>query len=71
MLLYGEEIQDQKEVEVSKACIEALCNYIGAEVFFPGKDSMLVLSKLKPKKWDASGNPICDDYSNPILDTRG
>ena len=37
VLSYGEYIQDQKEVEVNKAYIEALDNYIGSKVVVPGK----------------------------------
>ena len=36
LLPYGEDIQEQKEVEVNEAYIEALDNYIGSEVVVPG-----------------------------------
>ena len=70
VLHYGEDIQDQKEVEVNKAYIEALDNYIRAKWVVPGKDSIKVLSWVKHRKWDASGNPIGKEHSNPILNTR-
>ena len=39
VLPYGEEIQDQKEVEVHEDYIEVLDNYIGDKVVVPGKNS--------------------------------
>ena len=70
VLPYGEEIQDHKQVEVKKAYIEALDKYIRAKVVVPGKYSIPALSRVKRRKWDASGNPVGEKHSNPILDTR-
>ena len=58
VLPYGEEIQDQKEVEFNKAYIEALHNYIGSKVVLPGKYSIPVLARVKYRKQDDLGNPI-------------
>ena len=58
VLTYGEEIQDQKEVEVNKAYIEGLDNYIESKAVVPGKYSIPVLSQLKCRKRYASGNRI-------------
>ena len=58
MLHYVKEIQEQKEVQVNKAYIEELDNYIGAKVVVPGKYSVPVLDRVKRRKQNASGNPI-------------
>ena len=50
VLPYGEEIQDQKEVEFNKAYIEALHNYIGSKAVVPGKYSIPVLARVKFRK---------------------
>ena len=44
MLPYGEEIQDQKQVEFNEAYIEAFDKYIVDKVVVPGKDYIPVLS---------------------------
>ena len=53
MLLYGEEIQDKKEVEVNKAYIEPLYNYIGIKVVVLGKYFIPIPAGVKPRKRDA------------------
>ena len=58
VLSYGEEIQDQKEVEVNEDYIEELGNYIGSKIVVPVKYSIPVLALLKRRKRDALGNPI-------------
>ena len=70
VLPYGEEIQYQKEIEVNKAYIKVLDNYIGSKVVVPGKDSIPVLDQVKRRKQDALVNPIDKEHSNPIIDTR-
>ena len=70
ILPYGEDIQYKKDVEANEAYIEALDNYIGAKLVVPGKNYIPVLARLKCRKWDALGNPIGEERSNPILDTR-
>ena len=69
-LTYGDDIQDQKEVEVNEAYIGALENYIGAKVVVIGKDSIPYLSRVKHRKRNFSGNPICEEHNYLILDTR-
>ena len=61
MLPYGEYIQDQKEVEVNKAYIEELDEYIGSNVVVPGKDSIPVISRVKHRKRYASSNPVREE----------
>ena len=50
VLLYGEEIQDQREVEDNEAYIEALYNYIGVNIVVPGKYYIPVLDQEKLRK---------------------
>ena len=70
VLPYGDELVDAKTDEVNDAYLEALDNYIGAEVVIPGKDSLPVLAKVKKRKRDPAGNPIGEENPNPILDSR-
>ena len=56
VLSYGEEIQDQKDVEFNQAYIEALDNCIGYKVVVPGKYSITALYRVKFSKQDASYN---------------
>ena len=70
LLPYGEEIKDQKDVEVNEAYIEALYIYIGAKVVIPGIDYIPVIAQVKYRKRDALGKPIGEEHSNTILDTR-
>ena len=58
MLPFGEYIQDHKQAEVNKACIEVLDNYSGSKLFALGKYSIPVLAQLKLREWDDSGNII-------------
>ena len=58
VLPYGEEIQDQKEVDVNEAYIEALDNYIGDKLVFPDKYSIPVIAWVKHRNSDDSCNPI-------------
>ena len=53
VLPYGEQIQEQKEVEVNQSHIESLYNYIGAKVVVPGKYSVPVLDRVKRRKQNA------------------
>ena len=70
ILPYGEDIQYKKDVEANEAYIEALDNYIGAKLVVPYKYSIPFLSQVKRRKRYASGNPIGEEHSNPIFDTR-
>ena len=70
VLPYSEEIQYHKEVEVKKASIESLYKYFGANIVVPGKYSIPVLARVKYRKRYASGNPVGEEHSNPIPDTR-
>ena len=70
MLRYGEEIQYQKDVEVSEAYIEVLDNYIGAKVVVPGKYSIPFMTKVKHRNRYVSYKPIGEEHRNPIPDTR-
>ena len=65
-----EEIQYQKEVEVNKAYIEALYNYIGSKVVFLDKYSIPELYQVKLRNHYTLGNPIDEYHSNPILDKK-
>ena len=53
VLLYREDIQYQKEVEVNEAYIEALDNYIGSKLVVPGKYhiSIIAQAKLRKRVW--------------------
>ena len=70
LLPYEEEIQDQKEVKVNEYFIEALDHYTGSKVVVPGKYYIPVLSWVKLRKRNSLGNPIDEEHSKPILDTR-
>ena len=70
VLSYGEDIQDQKGVEVNQAYIEALDKYIGAKVFVPVKDFIPFLAQVQRRKQDELGNIIDKEHINPILNTR-
>ena len=51
---------DSKSETVDKAYLEALNNYIGAEILLAGKYSITVLAKVKKLKCDANNLPIGD-----------
>ena len=70
LLPYGDEIVDQKIEEIDDVYIEALNTYIGTQVVVPGKDYIPVLTTVKKRKRDASGNLVGIANPNPILDTR-
>ena len=70
VLLYCEDIFDQKEIKVNKNCIEALDNYIGAKVVVTGKYYIPVIARVKLRKRDTSVNLINKKHSNPILEKR-
>ena len=58
ILIYGEEIQDQKEVKVNKAYIEAIDNYIGAKIVVPGKYYIPILAGAKHRKGMPQETPL-------------
>ena len=58
MLPYGEYIQDQKEVEVKKAYIEELDDYIVFNVVVPGKDSIPVIARVKYRSGMPQATPL-------------
>ena len=70
VLPYGEDIQDQKMVEVNKAYIEQLYYYIEDKLVIQGKYYIPVLDQVTHRKWDASSNRIGEEHSNPIIHTR-
>ena len=67
MLHYVKEIQEQKEVQVNKAYIEELDNYIGAKVVVPGKYYISVLARGKLRKRCVLSNLIVEEQ-NHLLD---
>ena len=67
---YGDELINVKVVEISNTYLDALDEYIGAEIVIPGRDALHFLGKVKNHKQDASGNTIGKNNSNPILGTR-
>ncbi|GFH50714.1 hypothetical protein CTEN210_07190 [Chaetoceros tenuissimus] len=69
-LPYGEEVHKAELENVDDRYLEALDNYINAEVILPEKDGTAVLTKVKGRKRDAEGNPVGKANENPILDTR-
>ena len=69
-LPYGDDSIDVKFEEISDAYLEALDEYIRAEIVIPGRDALPVLGEIKKHKQDASGNPILDKKFNPILEPR-
>ena len=69
-LPYGYELIDVKVEEISDAYLDAIGDYIEGEIVIPGRDALPVLVKFKKRKRDAYGNPIGENNSNPILDTR-
>ena len=60
---------DARSETVDEAYMEALNNYIGAEIVLAGKYAIPILAKFKKRKRDANNLPIGDANSNPILDT--
>lgn len=69
-LPYREEVHKAELENVDNRYLEALDNYINAEVILPEKDGSAVLTKVKGRKRDAAGNPVGKANKNPILDTR-
>ena len=45
-LSYGKKIIDQKEVDADDVYIEAIVNYIGTNIFIPGRDYLPILVKV-------------------------
>ena len=70
VLPYGDELVDAKTDEIDEAYLEALDEYIGAQVVIPGRDAQPVLAKVKKRKRDSLGLPTGQHNPNPILDTR-
>ena len=70
VLPYGDELVDSKTETIDQGYMEALDEYIGAQVVIPGRDSVPVLSKVIKRKRDAMNLPIGEANPNPILDTR-
>ena len=58
-----------KSKTVDKAYLEAINNYIGAEIVLAGKYAIHVLDKVKKPKYDANNLTIVDANSNPVLVT--
>ena len=69
-LPYGDELIDVKVEQISDAYLKSLDEYTGDDIVISGIDVLPLLVKVKKRKQDASGNPIGENNSNPILDTR-
>ena len=69
-LPYGGELIYVEVEELSDAYLDDLDDYIWSEIVIPGIYVLPVLEKFRKTKLDSSGNPIGDNNSNPILDTR-
>ena len=69
-LPYGEKLHQATLEEVDETYLESLDEYINAEVIMPNKEGVPVLTKVKRRKRDSSGNPVGEANPNPILDTR-
>ena len=69
-LTYGDDLIDVKVEEISDAYLDALDEYIRADIVIPGKYALTFQLKVKKSKKDASVNPILEKKSNTILDTR-
>ena len=67
---YGDELIDMKVEGISDTYLDALDDYIRSEILILGRDAFPVLVKFDKRKQDASGNPIVENISNPILYTR-
>ena len=67
---YGNELIDMKVEGISDTYLDALDDYIRSEILILGRDAFPVLVKFDKRKQDASGNPIVENISNPILYTR-
>ena len=61
---------DEKSVGVNDAYIEAIKNYIGANIIISWSDYVPVLDKIKRRKGNHEGNTIGDERHNPILNTQ-
>ena len=58
-----------KSKTVDKAYLEAINNYIGAEIVLASKDEIPVLARVQKLKRDTNNITIGDAKSNPTLDT--
>ena len=67
---YGDELTDLEVEEISNAYLDALDEYIRAEIVILGRDTLPVLLKVRKRKRDAYSNKIGEKNSNTILDTR-
>ena len=69
-LLYGTKLLDLESCEINKPKIEALGEYINAQVVIPNSKGIPVLAKLKKRKRDADGLLIGKRNNNPVLESK-
>ena len=69
-LPHGDGLIDVKVEEIYEAYLDALDEYIGAEIIIPGRDALPDLVKVKKCKRDAYNNTIEEKNYNPILETK-
>ena len=66
---YGDELVNVKFEESSNYYLDALDDYIRADIVLPGIYVLHSLGKVNKRKLDEYGNPIGEKNFNPILDT--
>ena len=67
LIPYGEQIMDQKTMDIDGSYLEQFDAYIGARVVVPVQDSVPVLATIVKIKRDSQGLPIGEANINPIL----
>ena len=65
-LSYGDELIDVKVEEISNTYLDALDEYIGADIVIPGIYALPVMVKTKKCKHDTYGNTIVEKKYDPI-----
>ena len=69
VLPYGDELINAKTDTVDEPYLEALYEYIGAQIVIPNKEAVPVLATVKKHKRDSSNIPNGTANDNPILDS--
>ena len=67
---WEKELEELPLQDEDDTTLEALDQYIGANLVLPGRDGLEVLTQVKGRKRDHNGKAIGTSHSNPILDTR-
>ena len=70
LLPYGEEIMDQKTMDIDDSYLKQLDAYIGAKLVVPGQDSVPVLPTIFKRKRYSQGLAVGKVNTKPILDSR-